>query len=161
MILAHENTPTRLTTVTAIAQSSSPSSSSYDQYSLLENLAPREPGRQPVIFSAPSAPPGRRLRRQAIGALAAVLLLAAAGWLAWEALWWPDVAALATRRPATTAFIERYRHGGGWFADPRQVEWRWVRYSPISANLKRPVLLGADMRFFSHDGFQRREIRQA
>src|SRR5207249_7546443 len=39
--------------------------------------------------------------------LLAVLALGA--WLAWEAVMWPDVKALATRAPATTAFIERYK----------------------------------------------------
>ena len=67
---------------------------------------------------------------------------------------------LATRRPRTTAFIERYRDGG-WFGKPRPVEWRWVPYSQIANNLKRAVLCGEDMGFFSHHGFEQTEIRQA
>ena len=113
------------------------------------------------MVAAPYTPPGRRLPRGALGAAFAALLIAAAAWLGWEALRWPDVTALATRRPATTAFVERYRRGGGWFAEPRPVEWRWVRYGQISGNLKRAVLCGEDMGFFSHHGFERSEIRQA
>jgi monofunctional biosynthetic peptidoglycan transglycosylase len=127
------------------------------QYNLIEKLAPRDPG----MVAAPYAAPRRRPWRGAWSAIAAAILLAAAAGLAWEALSWPDVAALVTRRPATTAFIERYRHGGGWLAPPRPVEWRWVRYGQISRNLKRAVLCGEDMGFFSHHGFERSEIRQA
>jgi monofunctional biosynthetic peptidoglycan transglycosylase len=89
-----------------------------------------------------------------------VLLL---GWLGWEALTWPDVAALTHRRPVTTAFIEHYRHGGwlGWFRQPRPVEWQWVHYSQISPNLKRAVLAAEDLGFYSHHGFERAEMKAA
>ena len=85
------------------------------------------------------------------------------GWLAWEALTWPDVAALVHRRPVTTAFIEHYRHGGWfrWFRQPRPVEWQWVPYSQISPNLKRAVLAAEDLGFFSHHGFERAEMKAA
>jgi monofunctional biosynthetic peptidoglycan transglycosylase len=93
--------------------------------------------------------------------LAVPALLAA--WALWEALTWPDVAALAHRRPVTTAFIERYRDGGWlhWFRPPRPVEWQWVPYSQISPNLKRAVLCAEDMGFYSHHGFERREMKAA
>ncbi len=92
----------------------------------------------------------------------AVLLALAAGavWLVAEAVTWPDVAALAHRRPKSTAFIERYKRGGG-SGRPRPVEWRWMPYSQISPHLKRAVLCGEDMGFFSHHGFERAEMRQA
>jgi monofunctional biosynthetic peptidoglycan transglycosylase len=112
------------------------------------------------MIAPPYAPPRRgRLPRRVLLAACALLAIAA-GWLAWEILSWPDVAALATRRPATTAFIERYRDGG-WFGKPRPVVALWVPYSRISNNLKRAVLCGEDMGFFSHHGFERSEIRQA
>jgi monofunctional glycosyltransferase len=100
----------------------------------------------------------RRLRwpRLVLLGLAALLL----AWVAWEAITWPDVGALATRRPVTTAFIEQYRHGA-WFGPPRPVEWKWVPYSRISPNLKRAVLCGEDMGFFSHHGFERAEMKAA
>ncbi|HEX9941291.1 MAG TPA: monofunctional biosynthetic peptidoglycan transglycosylase [Thermoanaerobaculia bacterium] len=92
------------------------------------------------------------------------LLLAALGllgaYLAWEAATWPDVAALAHAHPKTTAFIESYR-GWGLFGPQREVEWKWVPYSRISANLKRAVIAAEDIRFFSHGGFDDAEIKAA
>lgn len=90
--------------------------------------------------------------------LALLGLLAA--WLAWEALTWPDVAALAEERPETTAFIEAYR-GRGWIGERRDVQWKWVSSSGISKNLKRAVLVGEDIGFFSHHGFAHQEMRNA
>ncbi len=43
--------------------------------------------------------------RRTIGLLAIVGVI----WLAFEAATWPNVRALATRPPRTTAFIERYK----------------------------------------------------
>jgi monofunctional biosynthetic peptidoglycan transglycosylase len=97
--------------------------------------------------------PGRRRGRR-------LLQISALG-LAVLALWsvasYPDVAALRGRNPTTTAFIERYRdrHPG---ASPR---WRWVPYGRISPHLKRAVLVGEDIDFFTHRGFEVREIRRA
>jgi monofunctional biosynthetic peptidoglycan transglycosylase len=98
--------------------------------------------------------------RRAILSLVLLALAAGIGILAWEALFWPDVAALATRRPTTTAFIEEYRNVG-WFRTPRPVEWQWVNSSQISSALKRAVLCGEDMGFFSHHGFESTEMRAA
>jgi monofunctional glycosyltransferase len=104
-----------------------------------------------------------RLPRGRWPLLLAASLLLLLGWAAWRALTWPDVAALAHRRPATTAFIESYRHGGwlGWFRAPRPVEWQWVSYSQISPYLKRAVVCEEDMGFFSHHGFERAEMKAA
>ncbi|HVT61587.1 MAG TPA: monofunctional biosynthetic peptidoglycan transglycosylase [Thermoanaerobaculia bacterium] len=93
-------------------------------------------------------------------AMAAAALAAAILGGGWELLTWPDVAALARQRPRTTAFIEHYRDGG-WFGQPRPVEWRWVPYAQISPNLKRAVICGEDMGFYSHHGFERSEMRIA
>jgi monofunctional biosynthetic peptidoglycan transglycosylase len=94
-----------------------------------------------------------RLLLLAAGSLAAV-------WMLWEALTWPDVAALADTPPATSAFIERYR-GRGWFGEKKEVERRWVSYSRISSNLKRAVVVSEDIRFYSHRGFDDAEIKAA
>ena len=79
----------------------------------------------------------------------------------YEAVTWPDVGALATSNPRSTAFIERYRareRGGGRSGQPA---WRWVGYSAISPNLKRAVLVGEDIDFFNHSGFATAEISRA
>lgn len=106
-------------------------------------------------------PPPRRGRARRLLRILLVLLLA---WIGWEIATWPDVAALKERRPKTTAFIEKYKHGGllgRLKGEEREVEWKWVSYSRISSNLKRAVLVSEDIRFFSHKGFDDTEIRAA
>jgi monofunctional biosynthetic peptidoglycan transglycosylase len=108
------------------------------------------------MIAPPYEPPRRgRLRLLLLAGLA---LLAV--WLVWEAVTWPDVAALVHSHPKTTAFIEAYR-GWGLFGKKREVEWKWVSYSRISSNLKRAVLVSEDIRFFSHGGFDDAEIKAA
>ncbi len=104
----------------------------------------------------PQPPPPRRRGRRIFLAILGLLV----AWLAWEAVNWPDVPALAGRHPRTTAFIARYQ-GWGLFGPKKEVEWTWVPYSRISSNLKRAVLVNEDMRFFSHNGFDEAEIRAA
>jgi monofunctional glycosyltransferase len=113
-------------------------------------------------YDAPRFPRSPRLPRGLL-LLGLALSVLVAAWALWKALTWPDVAALAHRRPVTTAFIEHYRHGGWWqwFRAPRPVEWRWVPYSQISPNLKRAVLCAEDLGFFSHHGFERGEMKAA
>jgi monofunctional glycosyltransferase len=122
-----------------------------------ESTEPSASPDEPALRSAGEGPAPRRalLRR-----LLLALTLLAAAWLAWEAVTWPDVAALEDERPETTAFIERFR-GRGWFGERKDVEWRWVSYQRISKNLKRAVLVGEDIRFFGHDGFDQGELRAA
>ena len=79
----------------------------------------------------------------------------------WEAWTWPDVAGLARRSPATTAFIERWRAAQREAGRGDRVERTWVPYAAIAPSLKVAVLVAEDMNFFSHRGFERTEIRQA
>lgn len=93
-----------------------------------------------------------------------VLRLAAAAMLvyaAYLALTWPDVARLAHENPPTTAFIERYRASRHRARVSGDVAWTWVPYDRISPQLKRAVLVGEDINFFHHDGFDTGEIREA
>ena len=95
------------------------------------------------------------------GRLLVVLLLAGAAWIAWQAWTWPDVAALASRPPTTTAFIERWRAAQRAAGRSDRVDRVWVPYARISPHLKRAVLVAEDINFFSHAGFDLGEIRQA
>lgn len=104
-------------------------------------------------------------RRSFAGRLARRLLLlcvlACAAWIAWEALTWPDVASLATRPPATTAFIERYMERERAAGRAPKAAIRWTAYAAISPDVKRAVLVAEDINFFSHRGFDWGAIRTA
>ncbi len=107
----------------------------------------------------PSGRPARR-RRGCLRWLAAACALLAL-WIGWKALTWPDVAALATENPETTAFIERWREQRRRAGESDAVAWRWVPYGRISPHLKRAVLVAEDIDFFDHEGFAEEEIREA
>ncbi|MBZ0101443.1 MAG: monofunctional biosynthetic peptidoglycan transglycosylase [Thermoanaerobaculia bacterium] len=100
------------------------------------------------------------MRRWTARILIAVAL-AAAGLVARELATWPDVAALATRSPESTAFLERWnarqRQAGG----KGEARLRFVPYRAISAELKIAVVVAEDIDFFSHRGFATAEIRAA
>ena len=83
------------------------------------------------------------------------------GWAGWEYWTWPDVARLARERPATTAFIEEYRARQRAEGKPEKVAWTWTPYAAISPHLKRAVLVAEDISFFSHRGFELKEMRNA
>jgi len=116
-----------------------------------------EPSQEPA--AGDTGRPRRRRRGCLRWLSAAVIGLAA--WLGWEAATWPDVAALATENPETTAFIERYRVRQRRAGASDAVAWRWVPYGRISPHLKRAVLVAEDIDFFDHRGFAEEEIREA
>jgi monofunctional biosynthetic peptidoglycan transglycosylase len=88
-------------------------------------------------------------------------LLAALAFAAYEAVRWPNVRALATQPPASTAFIDRYRALERQAARPARVQWTFVPYARISPALKRAVVVAEDTSFFTHNGFATDEIREA
>jgi monofunctional biosynthetic peptidoglycan transglycosylase len=92
----------------------------------------------------------------------AVVAIAAAGvWIGVEIWTWPSVGRLALERPATTAFIERYRAQQRAAGRPDRVAWSWTPYGAISPALKRAVLVAEDVNFFSHHGFALDEMQSA
>jgi monofunctional biosynthetic peptidoglycan transglycosylase len=103
---------------------------------------------------------GRALRRGCARFFLLLILLAAL-YAGYCALTWPDIAALATREPRTTAFIEHYRSQQRARGEAEAPAWVWVPYARISPHLKRAVLVGEDIQFFSHHGFDTGEIRAA
>jgi monofunctional glycosyltransferase len=102
-----------------------------------------------------------RRRRGWAGRLASLVLLAAVVWVAVEVWTWPSPGALATERPTTTAFIERYRARQRAAGRSDRVTWAWTPYPAISPALKRAVLVAEDIGFFSHRGFALDEIQSA
>lgn len=102
-----------------------------------------------------------RRRRGWAGRLVALVLLAAAIWIGVEIWRWPAVGRLATERPATTAFIERYRAQQRATGRPARVAWTWTPYPAISPALKRAVLVAEDIGFFTHHGFALAEMQNA
>lgn len=83
------------------------------------------------------------------------------GYLAYLYLTVPDVRALRTRNPSTTAFIElRAREARAEGRAPRRVQ-RWISYGRISPNLTRAVLVAEDAGFWGHEGIDLVEIRKS
>lgn len=99
----------------------------------------------------------KRLRRRGCAGCLGIAFLFFVAAAVYQIATWPDVAALARSHPETTAFIERYRDRHGRHA----VQWKWVPWSRISPHAKRAVLVGEDINFFTHSGFDVHEVRQA
>jgi monofunctional biosynthetic peptidoglycan transglycosylase len=106
--------------------------------------------------SAKSSSPSRFWPR-----VVGIAMIAALAFVAWEAVRWPSVAGLATRAPASTAFIDRYRVLERQAGRSGRVQWTWVPYGRMAVSLKRAVVVAEDASFFSHRGFATAEIREA
>ena len=81
------------------------------------------------------------------------LFLGLAGLLAlglvYEAWTWPQPQRLLRERPATTAFIDRYRATERAARRDDRVAWTWVPYGQIAPELKRAILVAEDINFFT------------
>ncbi len=108
---------------------------------------------------AATSPGGSCLRGAALILGAAGFLVL--GYLAVVWLSWPDVAALASENPSTTAFIERYKKRASADQQLPPLRWQWVDYRAISIHAKRAVIVAEDIEFFTHSGFSTSEIRAA
>ena len=109
---------------------------------------------------APRIATARGQLAPAIEALLVAVTLCLA-WLAYLVARWPDVAALATRNPETTSFIEQYREHQRAAGQSDAVQWEWVPEERISPHLKRAVVAAEDMEFFFHRGFSSAELKDA
>ena len=98
--------------------------------------------------------------RLGLGIAVGAGLVLAAG-VAWKWATWPDVAALASSNPRTTAFIERYKVAERRAGRTPHVQWTPVSYGQISPHLKRAVLVAEDIDFFDHHGFATDELENA
>lgn len=91
-----------------------------------------------------------------------LLLVGVAGVFAgWQWVTWPDIAMLKTKNPKTTAFIEQYKARLIREGKKPILHFTPVPYTSISPHLKRAVLVGEDIDFFSHRGFAVAEIKKA
>jgi len=125
-----------------------------------EPPAPEDPADEdPADESLPADPDSpwpRRLRVAGIIVGTTIVL-----WLLLVWITWPDVGALRTENPETTAFIEMYRASQRDAERSDEVAWSPVPYARISPNLKRAVVASEDSEFFFHDGFSSHEMKEA
>ncbi len=90
-----------------------------------------------------------------------ILSLPAGGFAFYWIATMPDVAALATTNPTSTALIERRTAQAR--AQGRRVyhRQRWVPLARISKNLQRAVIVAEDAWFYKHEGFDWEGIKNA
>ena len=101
-------------------------------------------------------PPWRKIRRAIL-----VLLAVGFGCAAFIYLTLPDVRALRSSNPESTAFIDlRAREARARGETPRRIQ-RWVPYARVSSNLKRAVLVTEDSRFWTHEGIDFDELKES
>jgi monofunctional biosynthetic peptidoglycan transglycosylase len=73
----------------------------------------------------------------------------------------PDVRALKTGNPETTAFMQiRAREAVARGEEPKRLQ-RWVSYGRISPNLTRAVLVAEDGAFWKHEGIDFEQLRES
>ena len=73
----------------------------------------------------------------------------------------PDVRVLATTNPTRTAFMRLRQAEAEREGRKLRHRHQWVRYSRISKNLQRAVLVAEDSRFFEHEGVDLEEIKKS
>jgi monofunctional glycosyltransferase len=79
----------------------------------------------------------------------------------WQWITFPDVSALATKPPATTAFMERRREELRDAGKDDRLQYRWTSYGNISPYLRRAVLVAEDNDFYEHGGVDVQAMREA
>ncbi len=83
-----------------------------------------------------------------LGRVLLMILAGGFGYAVYVYLTIPDVRALRTTNPASTAFMElRAREARAGGEQPRKVQ-RWISYNRISSHLKRAVLVTEDSAFW-------------
>jgi monofunctional biosynthetic peptidoglycan transglycosylase len=86
----------------------------------------------------------------------AIILLAGYEWITF-----PDVSALATNPPTTTAFMEQRKADLRAAGKSDAIDYRWVPYARISPYLRRGVLVAEDDTFYEHDGVDVKALEEA
>ncbi len=99
--------------------------------------------------------------RRAIGRTAGGIGAIVFALFAYAYLTLPDVRALASTNPTTTAFMDlRDQEARAQGAAPRRLQ-RWVAYSRISPELKRAVLVAEDDAFWQHEGVDLGQLEES
>jgi len=86
----------------------------------------------------------------------AIILFAGYEWITF-----PDVSALATNPPTTTAFMEQRKAELRAAGKSDAIDNRWVPYARISPYLRRGVLVAEDDTFYEHDGVDVKALEEA
>jgi len=73
----------------------------------------------------------------------------------------PNVSALKTSNPSTTALMEMRRAQAQDRGRTIERQWKWVPLSRISPHLRRAVVAAEDASFFTHEGFDWEGIKDA
>jgi monofunctional biosynthetic peptidoglycan transglycosylase len=89
------------------------------------------------------------------------LVIAILLFVGYEWITFPDVAALATNPPSTTAFMERRKAELRAAGKSDAIDYRWVPYDRISPYLRRAVLVAEDDTFFEHGGVDMNAVEEA
>lgn len=111
---------------------------------------------------APSPLPSPGGRRLALwGTFAGVVLLGVLGVWIWFSLGGPPVEKLATQNPATTALIELRKQQGRLRPDFPSLHATFVPLARIPELLQKVVLVAEDASFWSHEGVDWHEVREA
>jgi monofunctional biosynthetic peptidoglycan transglycosylase len=96
------------------------------------------------------------IRRILLIIFVAAILIAGYEWITF-----PDVSALATRPPTTTAFMEQRKAELRAAGKSDAIDYRWVPYARISPYLRRGVLVAEDDTFYEHDGVDVKALEEA
>ncbi len=90
-----------------------------------------------------------------------IIVIAVVLFVGYEWITFPDVSALATTPPATTAFMERRKAELRAAGKSDAIDYRWVPYARISPYLRRAVLVAEDDTFYEHGGVDVDALQEA
>lgn len=91
----------------------------------------------------------------------ALILFGVAAFVAYAATGLPEVSHLARKNPKTTAFAENWKKSQKGKTDSIRIYQEWVDFKDISPYLVGAVLVSEDINFWSHSGYDWREIKRA
>jgi monofunctional glycosyltransferase len=106
----------------------------------------------------------RARKRSAIGRIGRFVIGAAAcgfGFLIYVSLTLPDVRPLRTSNPTTTAFMQLRAQEARDAGRPVHAVQQWTKYSRISPQLIRAVLVAEDDAFWQHEGVDFEQLQES